>query len=274
MEPVLDLLFERPGLPSFDLGNALAARYGGTLGFERPRLFANFVSSIDGVVALAESRESGRIVSAASDADRFVMGLLRVCADAIVVGAGTFRKAPGDVWNAESLVPSAAPLFSELRARLGLAPKPLLVVATASGDIDTTRPALAGAWIFTSSAGETRLRERLPAGARISVLDSGSRPLSALVQELHRENLRLILTEGGPSLFAQLFAEDVVDELFLTISPLLFGTSPGDGRKSLIHGVDLAGTSLDLLSARRHGSHLFLRYERPRAGSRQRSSAR
>ena len=59
---------------------------------------------------------------------------------------------------------------------------------------------------------------------------------------------------------AELLAENLVDELFLTISPRLFGRGVSDVRRGLVEGVDLAGKPLELSSVRRHGSHLFLRY--------------
>ncbi|HYU63230.1 MAG TPA: dihydrofolate reductase family protein, partial [Verrucomicrobiae bacterium] len=56
------------------------------------RVYANFVSSIDGIVALeAGTAPSGGIISGRNEADRFVMGLLRAFADAVLVGAGTVR---------------------------------------------------------------------------------------------------------------------------------------------------------------------------------------
>ena len=61
---------------------------------------------MDGIVALGGEVESGGIVSGHSEADRFVMGLLRACADAVVVGAGTFRKTPNHLWTAEHIYPS------------------------------------------------------------------------------------------------------------------------------------------------------------------------
>jgi riboflavin biosynthesis pyrimidine reductase len=80
---------------------------------------------------------------------------------------------------------------------------------------------------------------------------------------LRADGMRRILSEGGPSLISRFLAEGALDELFLTRSPLLLGRQEGDRRKALVEGVDLAGAkraSLELLSARRHGSHLFLRY--------------
>jgi riboflavin biosynthesis pyrimidine reductase len=70
-----------------------------------------------------------------------------------------------------------------------------------------------------------------------------------------------ILTEGGPSIVGELAAEGLLDELFLTTSPTLFGRFPDDGRKALTDGADLGGVPLELLSLRRHGSHVFSRYQ-------------
>ena len=167
----LELLFERPGLPHFGVPPALAALYGGDFGVARPRLYANFVASVDGVVTLPGPQESGAIISGGSAPDRFVMGLLRASADAVVIGAGTFRKASGADWLPESIFPPAAPSFAELRRRLGLPPQPRLVIVSASGSLDITRPALVGALVVTTRAGERRLAGTLPSGARIVAHD-------------------------------------------------------------------------------------------------------
>lgn len=261
MRPI-ERLFEREGLPFFGLPPALAASYGGDFGLTRPGLYANFVSSADGVVALAGAGgESGRVISGDSEPDRFVMALLRACADAVVVGAGTFRKASGDLWHAGNVYPAAEGLFADLRKQLGSRrPHPLLVIVTASGRIDPLQPALRDSLIVTTPDGEAQLRGTLPPGARVAVLDSHPITGRSLMELLDAENLPIVLTEGGPSLVGQLVQEGVVDELFLTTSPRLFGRQANDGRKSLIEGVDLASQSLDLLSLRRHESHVFLRY--------------
>jgi riboflavin biosynthesis pyrimidine reductase len=72
----------------------------------------------------------------------------------------------------------------------------------------------------------------------------------------------MMLTEGGPRLLGQLAASGLLDELFLTISPVLAGR--GDtGRPGLVAGLELLpGRSepAELLTVRRHGSYLFLRY--------------
>src|SRR5579864_8203755 len=84
----LHLLYEEPGLPSSDLPELLATAYGGDLGFTGPCVYGNFVASLDGVVALGpEHPSSGSAISGGEPADRFVMGLLRAFADAVLIGA-------------------------------------------------------------------------------------------------------------------------------------------------------------------------------------------
>ncbi|MDP9002491.1 MAG: dihydrofolate reductase family protein, partial [Myxococcota bacterium] len=177
----LEVLFEVPGLPDFPLPGSLARHHGGSFGFPRERLFANFVASIDGVVALATNAESGHIISRGNEADRFVMGLLRASADAVMIGAGTFRKATGHLWQAGAIYPAGAAHFVEMRRRLGLRDDPTLVIVTASGLIDGAQPAVRDAIIVTIPAGETTLRARVPPTARILVLDGPTICLAEVV---------------------------------------------------------------------------------------------
>ena len=259
MKP-LERLFERDGLPCFGVPPALAALYGGDFGLTRPGLYANFVSSSDGVVALAGDQESGHIVSGGDEPDRFIMGLLRASADAVLIGAGTFRRAGDEVWFPETAYPPATALFADLRKRLGLRPHPLFVLVTASGHVNPAHPALQDCLVLTTPQGEFHLRGTLPGGARIVVLGTDRIDGLRLLDFLNSQNLRVILTEGGPSLVGGLLQEGLVDELFLTRSPRLFGRWPADGRKSLVEGVDLGARELQLLSVRRQDSHLYLRY--------------
>ena len=67
----------------------------------KPYVFGNFVTSLDGVVALnsAEVGSGGGEISGYNVQDRLVMGLLRAIADAVVVGAGTLRAVPNHRWT-------------------------------------------------------------------------------------------------------------------------------------------------------------------------------
>jgi len=262
--PRLELLHEETSEAAFRLPEELRTAYGGDLGFARPRVFANFVASVDGVVALQEREESGGIISGRDEGDRFVMGLLRACADGVLVGAGTFRKAGPHLWYPERIFPEAAPAWAELRHGLGLAEHPRLILVSASGDIDPSHPALRdGAIVIVSPRGEANLRGRLRAGARLVTVDQDPISFANVLAIAREEGVQLLLTEGGPTLVGRLLAENLLDELFLTTSPVLLGRLGGDNRKSLVDGVDLraAGTGrLALSSVRRRGSFLYLRY--------------
>jgi riboflavin biosynthesis pyrimidine reductase len=256
----LRTLFERPGLAASALPSRLREGYGGGFGLSRPGVYGNFVSSADGVVALPGGGESGHLISGGNEADRLIMGLLRASSDAVLIGAGTFRQAPGQTWVAQAIFPEAAGCFAELRDQLRLRPNPVLVIVTASGNLDPTQPALRDSLILTTARGEGVLRGRLPEGARLVVFAGADLGVRSILKFLNGEGLGVILAEGGPTLFGRLLKEEVIDELFLTIAPKLYGRSSGDGRMALAAGVDLAGKSMELLSLRSDGSHLFLRY--------------
>lgn len=197
---------------------------------------ANFVESLDGVTALPGAGiESGGLISGGSRADQFLMGLLRCVADAVLIGAGTLRAGSRDLWFADSIFREAAPLYAEV-GRL----RPPLYVVSRSGRVDPAHPAV---------------RE----GA---VVLQGDLAPEQILRRLREDGHQRILCEGGPTLFSQLAAAGLVDELFLTLSPRLFGRVPADGRKALTDGRDLKGAPLSLQSVRREGSHLFLRYRR------------
>ena len=260
LDPPLTTLFEDSALPRHELPPALVDAYGGAIGFPRPCVYANFVASVDGVVALPDATESGHLISKSSRADRFVMGLLRACADTIVIGAGTFRKTHGALFRAEAIYPEGAAAFAELRMRLGLAPTPRFVLVTRSGSVDTAEPALDGALLVTSRAGEQSLRGRVAATTEVVALGADTVLLADVMALLKKQGRTAILTEGGPSFFAEAVRAKLVDELFVTTSPSLFGRYANDRRKSLAAGLDLGGVPLDLLGVKRHGSYLFLRY--------------
>jgi riboflavin biosynthesis pyrimidine reductase len=259
----LEVSFEGAGLPAFELPPSLERAYGGPFGIEPSHLVANFVSSLDGAVVLEGGGESGHVISGDNAADHFVMGLLRASADAVIVGAGTLRASPKHLWTPSKIYPPAKAAFRELRRALASRDEePKLVVVTASGDVDPTWPALTNGIIATTPAGEARLRStgKLGKETRLVVSGADSVPLAPLVTLLQNEGYSRLLTEGGPGLFGELVRDGLCDELFLTISPRLFGRVEGGARKTLVHGVDLEGKTLELLGIRRSGSHLFLRY--------------
>jgi riboflavin biosynthesis pyrimidine reductase len=259
------LVFENERLPSYDIPKRLKQLYGGGLGFETPRLYANFVSSLDGVVALEGEEHSSQMISGRSEPDRFLMGLLRGFADAVLIGAGTLRAAPDSLWTPEYIYPEAAAQFAELRRQLGHQDHPRLVLLTASGEVDPHHQALATeALVMTTSLGATRLRNRLPESSTVVALGDGRAiHLRDVISALRTEGYQIVLSEGGPTVIGGLLQAGLLDELFLTLSPIVAGRSGVDGRPGLVEGAELLPSrsiSGDLLSVRRQGSHLFLRY--------------
>jgi riboflavin biosynthesis pyrimidine reductase len=264
----LEVLYERRGLPGFDLPAELSNLYGGPLGFAEPRVFANFVTTLDGVVAVPGVVQANRLISGDIEADRFVMGLLRACADVVLIGSGTLHGSPRTRWTPGHAYPGALRTFAELRSRRKQPPEPQLAVVTGSGSIQISHPALeAGALVLTTEAGAARLRGRLPAAVEVLTVGDGTSvaPRDAVRALLDRDH-RFILTEAGPRLFGSLLAAGLVDEVFLTSSPVLAGRGSTAGRMGLVEGTELLPERRlegRLLGVRRQGEHLFLRYEFP-----------
>jgi riboflavin biosynthesis pyrimidine reductase len=263
----LERLFDLGPSPAPDnIPADLVRLYGGPLDLPSPRLYANFVSSIDGVVALGDERNSGSLISGKSHADRFVMGLLRAFADAVFVGAGTMRaEGKGALWTPDYIYPAAAGAFADLRRRLGLSPRPQLAILTASGDIFVAERALeAGALVLTTESAASGLKARLPSASRVVVVERRRGfSVADAVQALRAEGFERLLSEGGPTVAGELLSAGLLDELFLTVSPVLAGRADGTLRRGLLHGRDFPAKELrwaDLVSVRRGDSHLFLRY--------------
>jgi riboflavin biosynthesis pyrimidine reductase len=261
---VIDLLWEDGALPDDALPGSLRRLYGGPLGVGVPRLFTNFVETLDGVVAIPELEKSNALVADDSAADKFLMGLLRALADVVLIGSGTLLASPKGTWRAERVFPPAAAAFAELRSRLGSREQPLVAVVTAGGSLDPAHPVLEqGALVLTTEQAAPELRALVPVAAEVVAVGGGDWvDARAAVDCLRRRGHQRILSEGGPTLFASLVAAGAVDELFLTVSPLLAGRAAGP-RLSLVEGAELLpGVEVrgELLSIRRHESHLFLRY--------------
>ena len=260
LDPPIELLFGDPG--GEDLPDRLATSYGSGLRLPERVVYANFVSSIDGVVAIGELGPSSSVISGRDPGDRFVMALLRAAADVVLVGAGTFRE-HGGPWTAAASFRDAEEPFAELRRREGRTPEPPLAIVTASGTLQPKdHGSLEGIIVLTTEKGAAALRGT---GADVIALE-GDDDLDGtrIVERLHERGFRRILTEGGPRLMAKLVEARVVHELFLTVSPVLAGGGdrPGE-RPSLTPGLELLphdGRDAVLRSVRRRGSYLFVRY--------------
>jgi len=191
-----------------------------------PWVRANMVASVDGA-ATAQGRSGGL----SGEADRQLFSVLRSLADVILVGAGTAR--------AEKYRPVRdTEAWPELRQ--GRPPTPPIAVVTASLDLDTDGPLLADAprhartIVLTTDA--VPADRRAAAARHADVVVAGRSLLSpeAIVAALAERGHRRILIEGGPHLLGQIAAAGLLDELCLTLSPLLAG---GRGGRILATGA-------------------------------------
>jgi riboflavin biosynthesis pyrimidine reductase len=253
----------------------LADRFEGALTVElrsdRPTVVGNFVSTIDGVVSLGPSEPSagGGEISGFSEADRFMMALLRGLADVVVVGAGTVRIGRKHVWTARFVEPGLAGVLAEWRSKMRLTPQPTTIVVTASGDLDATHTGLIDpevpVIVATTAAGAAHLA-KLPLAPHVQVRIAGDDtrvPAEALLEIVRGTGARVALCEGGPHLFGELLRARLIDELFLTLAPQVVGRDATARRLALIEGTsfgDGRGRWANLAAVRRAGDDLFLRY--------------
>jgi len=193
-----------------------------------------------------------------------VVGLLRACADAVVVGARTMLASPRGLWRPEGVFPAAADAFAELRAARGRPAHPAVAVVTTGRSLDPAHPLLAaGAVVLTTEAAAPSLREAVPDASEVVAVNGGDRvDLARALETLSGRGHAVILSEAGPTVFGSLLAGGLVDELFVTVAPLVAGRG-ATPRPSLAEGVELLPEireESELASVRVAGGHLFLRY--------------
>ncbi len=215
-----------------------------------PTLRMNFVTSVDGAVEL-----EGYSAGLSSPVDKKVFGLLRMYPHAVMVGAGTLRhEGYGPVTLDEAR--------RDWRREHGLDPYPRLVIVSARLDLDPTNPALAAApvrpIVVTHAGAPPDRRTALSAVADVHVHGATDVDLRAALTALHEQGIRHILSEGGPHLLGAMTAADLVDEVCLTISPMLAG--PGAGR--IVAGPPSPVRGLTLAHALWSDDNLLLRYAR------------
>ncbi|MEU0970464.1 pyrimidine reductase family protein [Streptomyces sp. NPDC005917] len=231
---------------------ALAYAYPGSTGRE-PWLRANMVSTLDGA-----AQHDGRSQPISSEADMRIFGTLRALADVVVVGAETVRQ--------EGYRPARARAeFAGARAAAGQGAAPAVAVVTASLDLDFSLPLFTSPLVPTliltgAAAAPDRVAAAEKTGARVVVAGDGvgvdpARAVSALAGLGHTR----LLTEGGPRLLGQFIAAGVLDELCLTVSPML--TAGGAQRISGGPGVTVP-RRFELVSLLEEAGFLFSRYQR------------
>ncbi len=220
---------------------------------DRGRVMLNMISTADGRATLG-----GRSGAISASADRQLFHGLRSAVDAVLVGAGTVRAE-----RYGRIIPDAS-RRAQRRAR-GLSDEPLACIVSGRMALEQDVPLLEApqtrAVILTASAAS------LPAYAAhvdyVHAERDGRLDLTAAMTELRqRFALHSILCEGGPHLACQLLAAGLIDEMFLSLSPLLAGGEPsgGEALRILAGGELVPPVELELLSVLQSGSNLFLRY--------------
>jgi riboflavin biosynthesis pyrimidine reductase len=237
----------------------------------KPYIIGNFVSTLDGVVTLNVPGHNGSgEISGFNQQDRIVMGLLRSISDAIIVGAGTLRAASKHHWTPSYIYPPLANAYKQLRSNLGKTELPLNVFVTALGNINLGLPVFQSAeapvLIVTTKQGYDHFHtQSIPPSVQIATVERNG-PISArvILEEVTRfRKCDVILTEGGPRLFGDFLSEKCLDELFLTLAPQIAGRDEYIERGGFVAGKIFAPEHPlwgKLISVKRGGSHLFLRY--------------
>jgi riboflavin biosynthesis pyrimidine reductase len=148
------------------------------------------------------------------------------------------------------------------RVQAGLAAQPRIAIVSGRLDLDPGHPVFTNAAtrpiVLTHAAAPTDRRAAL--ASRADVVDCGEDQVDPrrMVAELAERGLPQILCEGGPHLFGDLVAADRVDELCLSLAPVLEGGSAG----RIAVGTSAATRAMELLHVLRAGDMLFLRYAR------------
>src|SRR5215469_2516348 len=232
-EPIFEVLFDHAE-PSRFADEALAPY--GNFGFppppaDRPWIYSNFVQSLDGIVSLLGKHATGGDI-AQSSADRWLMDLLRAYADAVIMGMTTLRierrnrgpESRGIVFQV------VEPALLRLRERLGKGRQRNIFVTHAL-DLDLSQwkafdGDIVNAAIVTSPAGAERLvRQKVQPHVAIIAAGKGETlDLPAAIRQLREQlEIKYLLCEGGPTLYGALARADLIDEKFLTISPVETG---------------------------------------------------
>jgi 5-amino-6-(5-phosphoribosylamino)uracil reductase len=234
-------------------GLAAAYAYPAPPAAGRPYLRANMVGSLDGA-----ARVAGKSAPLSSPADMRIFGTLRALADVIVVGAETVRQ--------EGYRPARARRdFADQRAAYGQAPAPVIAVVSRRLDLDFTaplfrEPAVPTVVLTCADAPGEQLAQARAAGAHVVVAGDGDTvdPVRA-VGELAALGHTRLLHEGGPRLLAQFAAAGVLDELCLTVAPLVVG---GDAPR-IMNGPPVPGPARFVpMSVLEEDGYLFTRYVR------------
>lgn len=228
----------------------------------RPHTTVVLASSADGKIA--DTDRSPARFSSAADRAHLEAQIARV--DAVLFGAATLR-AYG------TALPIANPQLLEQRRRDRKAPQPVQIVCSASGNLNPEYPFFRQPiprWLLTTEAGAERWQALVPNKfEQLLVVPADKENClvdwTGIFVRLGQLNIRQLAILGGGQLVATLFAENLVDELWLTICPLILG---GAMAPTPVDGLGLSveqAKRLDLLEVKTAASDVFLHYRLQRS---------
>ena len=216
-----------------------------------PTVRMNFVASIDGAVTV-----DGKSAGLGGPADKRIFDVLRMVCDALVVAAGTVRAENYDALRLD-------PAGRQWRREHGLTEFPLMVIVSRSLELDPEQKVFSDAPIrpivVTHAGADPARRAAIGRVAEVVAFGDGEVDLVASLAELAARGAGQVLCEGGPSLFGAMTAADVVDEVCLTVSPLLAG---GGQAGRIAAGPSGPVRRMALRHALTEDDMLFLRYAR------------
>ena len=221
-----------------------------------PFVLLNVATTADGKLAPANRH----FVPFSSKRDLKLLMELRTTADAVMAGARTVDSAP------VTLGPGGKK-YRRMRENNGLAEYNLRVVVSGSGSLDLRAKIFQAKFspliiLVSRRASKARIARLQKLGAIIHVCGEKHVNFTEALKWLRKEwNVKRLLCEGGGGINGALFREDLVDELYLTLSPKLFG---GRNAPTMADGPGIASledaTRLKLKSRQRVGDEMFLSY--------------
>lgn len=224
----------------------------------KPWVSFNFIASIDGAASV--DGQSGQLGNAW---DQRVFTLLRQTADVILVGAQTIRS---EGYGGELLSKSA----QAWRSANWLSEHPPLAIVSGSlnlkNDLEVFTQAPVRPLILTLASAPQERREALAEVADVVNVGEDSLDVERVISELAARGYKNICSEGGPTLLGSFAAANRVDELNLTVSPLLVGGAAGriaKGGPEAPEATSDVARSMELTRILKADSMLFLRYVRP-----------
>jgi len=222
-----------------------------------PYLIINMAMSADGKTASANRK----LHNFGSKHDLENLYKLRATADAVMCGART-------VESPDVTLGTGGEKYKKMRIKNGLQQCHLRIVVSGSCSVKTDIPIFKSAIspliiLTTESAPQQALENIQRAGARLIKCGKSEIDFHKALAILKKEwNVNMLVCEGGGMLNSALFRERLVDELYLTICPLIIGgkNAPTIADGLGIQSIDKA-INLKLISKRKIGNEMFLRFK-------------